>query len=97
MMQWIKKISVLGLALFILSGGVGSAAPKKDDLQDILLYPRVGVLIFMDSGLRGDDKIQDQLRTAVQQKMNKITASIGIGVVAIGAIGGGIWWYRHHV
>lgn len=32
-----------------------------------------------------------------QQKMNKITASIGIGVVAIGAIGGGIWWYRHHV
>ena len=34
MMQWIKKISVLGLALFILSGGVGSAAPKKDDLQD---------------------------------------------------------------
>ena len=72
MMQWIKKISVLGLALFILSGGVGSAAPKKDDLQDILLYPRVGVLIFMDSGLRGDDKIQDQLRTAVQQKMNKI-------------------------
>ena len=47
MMQWIKKISVLGLALFILSGGVGSAAPKKDDLQDILLYPRVGVLIFM--------------------------------------------------
>lgn len=72
MMQWIKKMGVFGLALFILSGGMGSAAPKKDDLQDILLYPRVGVLIFMDSGLRGDEKVQDQLRTAVQQKMTKI-------------------------
>lgn len=32
-----------------------------------------------------------------QQKKSKIAASIGISVVAIGAIGGGIWWYKHHV
>ena len=66
-----KKWLVLFVGILYLSiASIGFGAPKKDDVS-ILLYPKVGAVIFMDEGLRGDDKVLDQVEKAIQQKMLK--------------------------
>ena len=66
-----KKWSILIISVLYLSiASIGFGAPKKDDAT-IFMYPKVGAVIFMDEGLRGDDKVLDQVEKAIQQKMLK--------------------------
>ena len=72
-----KKWLVCLLSIVVLGiSSIGFAAPPapkavNDGLPN-LLYPKVGAIFFVNSGLRGDDKVLEQVKTAVFEKASKV-------------------------
>lgn len=71
-----KKWLICFVSLLILGvAGSNSALAAKDEINsdglENLVFPKVGAVFFFNGGLRGDEKVEEQVRVAVHQKLSK--------------------------
>lgn len=71
-----KKWLVCFLSLLILgAAGSGNAWAAKNEVSseglENLVFPKTGAIFFLNGGLRGDEKVEEQVRVAVHQKLSK--------------------------
>lgn len=71
-----KKWLVCFVSLLILGvAGSNSAWAAKGEVSsdglENLVFPKVGAVFFLNGGLRGDEKVEEQVRVAVHQKLSK--------------------------
>lgn len=53
------------------TGFAAKDSVSSDGLQN-LVFPKIGAIFFADGGLRGDEKVEEQVKSAVHQKLAKV-------------------------
>lgn len=66
-----KKIGLILSILLICFSSITFASETGGQELVNLVYPRVGAVFFFDEGLRGDEKVEEQVKTAVFKAMEK--------------------------
>jgi hypothetical protein len=70
MKKWIFcLVSVLILGM---SGIVSAASDSGENELSNLVFPKVGAVFFMNGGLRGDERVEEQVREAVHKKFTAL-------------------------
>lgn len=71
MKKWFASILCFCLLVLTSTGFAAKDPVSSDGLQN-LVFPKVGAIFFADGGLRGDEKVEEQIKTAIHQKLSKV-------------------------